>query len=209
MSTPTIKQLEQVKAAEEEYATLVHVLNGLTEPNHSLMGATDQASKYRSILLGRTSETKTSWIELWQGRLRFDVQNCNINVAVDSGQVTTEAYVPSPLVECEDSPGKFEIPNDLMNTITVILQGYPREDRLRFYDSNLVIRERSVAHLFGLRQGEGPNRASTIVERLKDLNYKKLREMLDKCVELARAKRESPMIIEKLVAGKRKGAKKW
>ena len=188
MRTPTIKRLEPIKAAEEEYTSLLRVLHGLTHPNHPLMGNTDKASKYRSLLLGRTSEQNTSWIELWQGRLRFDVQHSNINVAVDSGVVTTEAYVPSPLVECEDEPGKFEIPIDLMATVTVLLQGYSREDRQHFYDSNLIIRERSIAFLFGLRQEKGKNRAATIKGRMKELNYKKLREMLDKCVELARAK---------------------
>ena len=178
---------QHIKTAEEAYTQLVNSIETLEQTDHPLMGDTVDAKENRSVLLGREKDHDTTWEELWQGRLRFDIKLHNITVSLEKGNISKKKYIDSPVVLSSNGTGKYQIPEDLLISIKVILKGFPREDRVRFYKKDDSLRERSIVYLFGLHSRSENNTLEEIKQRIANLSYEKLRAMLSKCVELAKA----------------------
>ena len=179
---------KRIKTAEEVYTQLVNSIKTLAQTDHPLMGDTVDAKENRSLLLGREKDQDTTWEELWQGRLRFDIKLHNIAFSLEQGNISQKKYVDSPLVLSRNGKGNYKIPEDLLISVKVILKGFPRDDRQRFlYNKDDSLRERSIAYLFGLYYRSDNNTLEDIKQRIANLNYAKLRAMLSKCVELAQS----------------------
>ena len=171
--------------AEKEYQQLVQSLLHLSNEAHPLMGNTAAAAQQRSLLLGRSPHATTTWEELWEGRLRFDVPKEHISINLQDGLIASVNYKPDLPVKCPGEDAKYNVPADLIRSIIVILESYPKSERNRFYNSKGSIRERAIAYMFGLRSGTKKQTTKEICCRLDSLNYHKLREMIDGCIELA------------------------
>ena len=178
---------ERIKTAEDVYMQLVNSIKTLTQTDHPLMGPTLEARENRSLLLGREKDQDTTWEELWQGRLRFDVKLHNVGISLDKGKISSEKYVEETVKLSTSEKGNYEIPNDLLVTLKVILKGFPRHDQQRFTYKDGSLRKRSIAYLFGLYSGSKNNTLEDIELRISNLNYGMLRSMLLRCIELAQS----------------------